>query len=165
MNKKKISKYGLLSYLDGELDDNSSQLVKEYLLDNEEDTRFLESIVKVENSFSDDKDFKMSQEAQDKIFSNANAFLESKEIAIKQKNNRKKEIKEVVKQVKNFVPKTQIKLPYEYVALCSLIIVFVSLLQTPTYKGNVVAFEMEPKVFITESNYEYFKNKEINEGE
>jgi len=159
MSKNKISKISLLSYLDGELDDGQCKQIKDYLMDSEEDTHFLEDVVKVENLFLEKEEISVSDDLRNTILKNANELLEKKRILIQHKHRKRKRVERLVIQIKDDMPKIEFKISYEYVALCSLLIIFMSLLRTPTYQGDVIAFKIRPQVVSAETTYEYNENK------
>ena len=102
---------------------------------------------------------------QNQILTNAASLLAKRRENIAVKEAKKQNFDEIVASLKSRLTSFDFKMSYEYVALCSLVIVVAGLLQAPTYKGDVVAFQIETQVVLAEEIDEDFEEMEFIEGE
>ncbi|HLE12761.1 MAG: hypothetical protein A2504_09585 [Bdellovibrionales bacterium RIFOXYD12_FULL_39_22] len=169
MKKQKITKANLLSYLDGELNDRDSKIVKNHLLENEEDTNLLQKIVTTDREIAIITDITISSNLRKTILNNAHQLLQQKKMHKAKSRNFSKSFTSSTKLLTSSLKKLTIYIPAEYLALGSLLVIFVSLLQTPSSHGNFIAFNTNPQVVSAESDIEYnvteYDNNDLNKGE
>ncbi len=169
MKKQKITEANLLSYLDGELDDRESLIVKNHLLENEDDAILLQKIVTTDREIATITDIAISSDLRKTILDNAYQLLQQKKMHRTKSHTLSKSFTHSTKRLTYLLKNITVNIPTEYLALGSLIIIFVSLLQTPSSHGNFIAFNTNPQVVFAEPDIDYNSidrdNEDENKGE